>query len=124
MTKPLALVLYQNIFPCAQLVNRLDDMGYRVETLTEAGELVPETRAKKPIIVVADLYAEDGDVCGAIQALKANKDIAHVPILAINPNNNEALRREALSCGANLVVADEVVLHHLPEFLNQALEVR
>lgn len=123
MTMPLALVLYENLLPGSQLVNRLEDMGYRVLACHDAAQLGRECRARKPLIVLADLYSEKRDICAAIAALRADPETEHIPVLAINPNDNPALRQSAMKAGAALVVADEVILHHLQNFLDQALEI-
>ena len=41
MTKPLALVFYERLMPGSQLVNGLQDLGYRVLAITEAALLMP-----------------------------------------------------------------------------------
>src|SRR5438445_9362650 len=38
MTTPLALVFYENLLPGSQLVNRLQDLGYRVQTIGDRSE--------------------------------------------------------------------------------------
>ncbi len=40
MTEPLALVLYERLLPGSQVVNRLQDLRYRVQTVAEARLLV------------------------------------------------------------------------------------
>ena len=37
MTQPLALVLYERLLPGSQLVNRLQDLNYRVQVIADAG---------------------------------------------------------------------------------------
>ena len=36
MTQPLALVLYEKLLPGSQLVNRLQDLNYRVQAIADA----------------------------------------------------------------------------------------
>lgn len=123
MTKPLALVLYENLLPGSQLVNRLTDMGYRVFALTDPGRLGEEVMSRKPMLLIVDLYSSTHDVCEEIGRLKKQEATSHLPVLAITPNDNQFLRETALGLGARLVVADDVILHHLPQFLDQVLEV-
>ena len=82
MTKPLALVFYENLLPGSQLVNRLHDLGYRVQTIGDAGKIVDEARQAKPIVLVADLVSRASDVCSMIGKLKENLETRHIPILA------------------------------------------
>src|ERR1700677_3769532 len=54
MTQPLALVLYEKLLPGSQLVNRLQDAGYRVQTVPAADALVASAEQEKTIIVLTD----------------------------------------------------------------------
>src|SRR3989442_450923 len=51
MTQPLALVLYERLLPGTQLVNRLQDLNYRVQTLSDPALLVDCAKQAKPMIV-------------------------------------------------------------------------
>ena len=49
MTQPLALVLYEKLLPGSQLVNRLQDLNYRVQTIADAASAaVLETKRDSP----------------------------------------------------------------------------
>ena len=72
MTQPLALVLYEKLLPGSQLVNRLQDLNYRVQTLSEATTLVECAEQAKPMLVLADLESSRKDVCPSIARLKQN----------------------------------------------------
>ena len=63
MTTPLALVFYEHLLPGSQLVNRLQDLGYRVQTVAEACALVAQAELARPLVVVADLASAKADVC-------------------------------------------------------------
>ena len=43
MTKPLAIIHYERLMPDSQLLDRLQDLGYRVQTVAEATLLLDET---------------------------------------------------------------------------------
>jgi PleD family two-component response regulator len=123
MTKPLALVLYENLLPGSQLVNRLHDLGYRVLTLADSATLVEQAQQTKPLVVIVDLVARAKDVCAAILALKQNTATAHVPVLAFASRKNAKLQAAAQSAGATLVASDTAILHQLPQMLDQVLMV-
>ena len=40
MTQPLALVVYEKLLPGSQLLNRLQDLNYRVQAIANADSLV------------------------------------------------------------------------------------
>ena len=72
MTQPLALVLYEKLLPGSQLVNRLQDLNYRVQTVPDTNLLVECCEQTKPMLVLADLRASQQDVCAVIMRLKHN----------------------------------------------------
>ena len=120
--QPLAIVFYERLMPGSQLVNRLQDLSYRVLTLSQADRLLATVLRESPLLLFVDL-ATPGDVCGAIAALKATPSVAHVPILGFAPDNAPGLLAEAQAAGANLAVSETAIASHLPQFIDQALHV-
>ncbi len=123
MTEPLALVLYEKLLPGSQLVNRLQDLNYRVQTIADAGELVECAEATKPMLVLADLVSKRSDVCAALARLKQTPTTRHLPVIAFSGENTLELQAAAKAAGVTLIVSDTAVLTHLPQFLDQALQV-
>ena len=123
MTKPLALVFYEALLPGSQLTNRLQDLGYRVIAHTQASTLIEQVRASKPFVLVADLVVGQGDICEMIRALRQDPETQHIPILAFAKDGYEQLRTAAHQAGATLVAGDAAVLAHLPQLLEQVLEI-
>src|SRR6266550_3827385 len=79
MTTPLAIAFYEYLLPGSQLVNGLQDLGYRVQTISDVQTLVLHTLQEKPLVVVADLVTSKGDICAAIRQLKRNPETKHIP---------------------------------------------
>lgn len=123
MSSPLALLVYENLMPGSQLVNRLQDLGYRVQTLHDARELTATAEREKALVVIADLSAKNGDVNEAIRELKAQPATAHIPVIAFVDSKEKKLQTAAQFAGANLVASPATILQHLPQFLDQALEL-
>jgi CheY-like chemotaxis protein len=123
MTKPLALILYERLLPGSQLVNRLQDLGYRVHALSEGRGLVPQALQEKPLIVFVDLASTRTDVPAAIRALKTNPETRHIPVIAIADLKEPALAAAASAAGAKLVAGSDGVLDQLRLLLDQALVV-
>ena len=123
MTQPLALVLYEKLLPGTQLVNRLQDLNYRVQTVGDAALLVECAEQAKPMVVLADLESRRNNVCQAISRLKANPATQHLPVIGFGADGNEALRDQGKAAGVNLVASDAALLSHLPQLLEQALHV-
>jgi response regulator RpfG family c-di-GMP phosphodiesterase len=82
MTKPLALLVYEELLPGTQLANRLTDLGYRVHTLAPAAANIADAEREGPLVVVLDLVSKTSDPCTLIRALKDNPGTAHLPVLA------------------------------------------
>lgn|SRR5687767_7552663 len=122
MSEPLALLVYEKLLPCGQLVNQLQDRGYRVQPLADPGDL---TRAieQKPMLVFMDLEPKTDQACAAIRRLKNDPSTAHIPVIAIAPHTREELAENAREAGAKLVVYDNAILVHLDQFLEQALQL-
>jgi CheY-like chemotaxis protein len=123
MTQPLALVLYEKLLPGSQLVNRLQDMKYRVQVITDPALLAQTAAESGPMLVLADLGPNSEQVCAAIASLKQSPATKHVPVVVITPETAPALGASAQAAGATLVVHDAAVLTHLPQILEQAIRV-
>lgn len=121
VTQPLALILYEKLLPGTQLVNRLQDLGYRVRTLDAPSLLSQAVSADGPMLVLADLAFRHGGVCEAIAELASAPTTNHIPVLAYASEHEIALQENARQAGARLVVNENALLLHLPQFLEQAL---
>jgi CheY-like chemotaxis protein len=123
MTQPLALVLYERLLPGSQLVNRLQDLNYRVQTIADAAMLVDCAEQEKPMLVLVDLESTRNEVCVAVARLKQNPSTKHLPIIAFGAENSPNLKESARTAGVTLIVSETALLNHLTQFLEQALHV-
>jgi CheY-like chemotaxis protein len=123
MTKPLALIVYESLLPGRQVVSRFEDLGYRVETLSDASGLVTLAEAKKPLVVVVDLDVRRSDAVAAIKLLREHPSTSHVPVIAFGRRAGEQSHAQAHAAGAAIVVNDTTIVPHLAQFLEQALQL-
>jgi CheY-like chemotaxis protein len=123
MTKPLALIFYERLMPGSQLVNRLQDLGYRVSTCMDVSSLHAQVEKELPMVLFMDLTSERGDVNGVIKDIRGNEKTSHIPIVAFTSKTNKTAQNSAVEAGARLVAVDEAILQQLPHLLEQALEV-
>ncbi len=119
--KPLTLLLYEKLLPGGQLLGRLEDLGYRVQSLTEPTELVRVAEGEKPMLIIVDFEPQFDAVALAVAALKRGAATAHIPVIGLVPARHAAAQAAARQAAANLVVLDTVILQHLPQFIDQAL---
>ena len=123
MTQPLALVVYEKLLPGTQLVNRLQDLNYRVQTVNDPGTLLTCALEEKPMLVLADLNHTRQNVSDAIGQLRQNPGTTHIPVIAFAPEFAGDMHNAALQAGATLAVSEAAILNHLPEYLERALRV-
>lgn len=123
MKQPLALLLYEKLLPAGQLVNRLQDLGYRVQPVPAPDDLQPTAGREMPMLAFVDLEPRFEAMSGAIAALRQSTSTAHVPVIAFASQQNDAAHQTARNAGATLVVNDSALLAHLNQFLDQALHV-
>jgi CheY-like chemotaxis protein len=122
MTEPLAIVLYERLMPGSQLVNRLQDLNYRVQVINDPALLVQFAEQSKPMLVLVDLESPS-NVCGAISRLKQNPGTSHLPIIGFGMEPHPVLQEEARKAGVNLIANEAAILGHLPQLLDQALQI-
>lgn len=123
MTKPLALVFYEKPLPGQQLANRLQDLGYKVQVLTNAANLAGQVAEKLPMLLVTEFSGTNPNVGAALSSIKQNPDTSHVAVLVYIPGATPALQQAARAAGANLTVSERGVLDQLPELLDQVLSI-
>jgi len=123
MILPLAILLYENLIPGTQLVSRLQDLGYRVQTVHDPRLLVEQSTREKPLVVVLDLFSTKLDVCHEIKSLKNNSATAHIPVMAFADQTKLELQEAAHAAGADLVANNTTMVLHLAQFLEQVLQV-
>ncbi len=123
MTQPLALVVYEKLLPGSQLVNRLQDLNYRVQTVPDLAQLAATAAEAKPMVVFMDLEASGKDIWGAIKALKQNKPTSHIPVVGFTMETQKEIEEMARGAGVTVVATEAVLLNHLTQLLEQALQV-
>lgn len=119
MTQPLALLLYEKLLPGSQVANRLQDAGWRVQTLHDATALAATAGQCKPILALADLDSSRAVVSDHIGELRRQPATAHIPVIAFGAD--PSLHPAAVGAGATLAVTDTAILQHLTQFIDQAL---
>lgn len=123
MIQPLALVLYEKLLPGSQLVNRLQDLGYRVSTAPGTEALTACAEQEKPLVVLVDLVSTKGRVADAIGQLRKNAATGHLPVIAFADEKEKELQTAAQEAGATLVVNEPAIMSHLEQFLERALQL-
>jgi len=122
MSKPLALLYYSNLMPGGQLANRLQDLGYRVQTLADMAQLPETCQREKPLVVVAEILP-GGPACASIAQLKKDPATQHIPVLGYAAAQDPAQQLQATEAGISLLAGHAAISEHLPRLLDQVLQV-
>ena len=122
MTRPLALVYYEKLMPGSQLVNKLQDMNYRVQTSGSAAGFQSLAQEGKPLLAIVDLAGGE-EVCRAIAALKQDGSTDHIPVIAFAGEGAARWMESAQRAGAEVVVTDAAITNHLADMLDRALNL-
>jgi PleD family two-component response regulator len=120
VTQPLALIYYRKLMPGSQLVNRLQDLNYRVHAISEPNQLASRAQSEGAMLIFLDL--ESGDSLELISGLRAEPATAHLPLIAFGEGAESGLET-ARSKGATMAVSGAALLDHLPALLEQALRL-
>ena len=120
--QPLALVFYEKLLPGSQLVNRLQDLNYRVQAVNDPAVLLATVQKDMPMLLLADLTSR-ADIVKVITDLKADAATAHIPVIAFAEEKALAKLAAAQKAGAALAVSDTALTSYLPQLLNQALHL-
>ena len=117
----MAIVFYERLLPGSQVVNRLTDIGYRVQAIHTAAEVPQVVEKLLPMVLVADLVVRAGDFSSVISLLKKSETTKHVPVLGFCDPKKTKVVEAALASGANLVAGDAGILEQLPQLLEHVL---
>lgn len=122
MSKPLALVYYSNLLLGSQLANRLQDLGYRVQSLNSAALLASACEREKPLVAMVELFPSL-DTCSAVAQLRSNPATRHIPVLAFASAPDAGLQAQAQQAGVTLLAANAGLSEQLPQLLDQILQI-
>src|SRR4051794_21267690 len=100
MNPPLALLLYEKLLPGTQLANRLQDLGWRVQTVHDNSAILAAAEQYKPLLVVADLISTRRNVRDGISALRKNPATEHIPVIAFTAEPEQTVHDAAIAAGA------------------------
>ncbi len=121
VTKPLALIYYFYLLPGSQMAAKLQELGYRVQTVPDLGALKEIAETEKPLVILMEILGQK-DSCAEIFKLKNYPMTFHIPILAFSLKHDPELQKAATTAGASLLASSENLLVQLPQLLEQVLQ--
>jgi len=117
------MLLYQKLLPGTQLVNRLQDLRYRVQTIGDPAELAESAMKFKPMVVLIDLGGPNPELLREVRRLREREETQHLPVIGFGGTSSEAAKKTALEAGVTLLVSESAILSHLSQCLTKALEL-
>lgn len=123
MIQPLAIVLYERLLPGSQLVNRLQDLQYRVQQLSDPTLLVLTCQDLTPLIVIADMDCCSTGILSEIASLRANPATQHLPVIGYCAETSPMAARASEAGTLTALTTDTAVVNHLKQILDQALRL-
>ncbi len=123
MMKPLALLFYEQLLPGSQLINKLQDLGYRAQVVQDADLLADVAEREKPMVIVSDLRVRRGDILKNIRLIKEGAETSHIPVLGFHSDLSESFLETAKQAGVTLVAGDAFIPEQLAQLLDQVLHL-
>ncbi len=105
-----------------QLAGRLQDLGYRVQTVRDAATLQEQCAREKPLVLLTEVSNRPG-ACDGIALVKKSPATSHIPVLAFSASRGKALQAAAGQAGVSLLAGTAAMLEHLPQLLEQVLQL-
>lgn len=94
--------------------------GVRLELVPRPDALVEACRTAGARLVLVDLDRRSADVLDAVRALKADDDVARIPLVAFVSHVDAGRIAEARAAGADRVLARSAFVRELPKLLGEA----
>ncbi len=104
------------------LARRLQRRGYEVVVAEDGEQAVDKTRTEAPDLILMDLSLPVMDGWEATRQIKADDDIAQIPIIALTAHALESDRTKALETGCDDFETKPVDIGRLLEKMGALLE--
>ncbi|ELS30387.1 response regulator [Pseudanabaena catenata USMAC16] len=121
LINPLILLADDNPINIETFANYLTSRGYRVILAANGQEAIDLAIAQKPNLVLMDIQMPVLDGIAAIEIIRANPFLKHIPIVALTALAMQGDREKCMAVGANEYLAKPVQLSHLTATIQRLL---
>jgi two-component system OmpR family response regulator len=108
------LVVDDNLLSCTRLLSQAQASGWQAQAVGFGPEGLTQARQRRPDAIVVNLAAASSDTTLFIQALKAEPDLAAIPVLGFCGHRESRTREAALAAGCDRVVSNSMIASELP----------
>jgi CheY-like chemotaxis protein len=95
------------------MVDYLEDKGYRVTIARNGVEMIERASEERPALILMDIQMPVMDGLEAIRHIRADAELANIPIIALTALAMRGDRERCLAAGANDHLAKPVSLKGL-----------
>lgn len=100
---------------------RLSRRGYRVVTAINGAEALDAVASSRPAAVILDWLMPAMSGSQACQALKANPETAHIPVILLTAKAADADLEEGIEAGADAYLTKPFEIHELDALLQRMI---
>jgi PAS domain S-box-containing protein len=118
---PLILLAEDNEDSSMLLSEYLETKGYRVAIARNGSEAIERVRATVPALILMDIQMPGMDGLEAIRHIRADADLAHIPIVAVTALAMAGDRERCIAAGANEYISKPISLKQLMNLVKQYL---
>lgn len=118
----LVLVVDDNLLSYTRLINQAQAAGWQARAVGPGPEGLTMARQHRPGAIVINLAAASHDAVLFIRALKAEPDLAPIPVLGFCGHREVRRREAAVAAGCDRVVTNSAVSADLPALVNALID--
>ncbi|MDZ4765732.1 MAG: response regulator [Chloroflexota bacterium] len=122
MSKGRILVVEDNLDNMTLIMDVLQSLGYETVLARDGEEGLRMAGTEKPDLVLMDLSLPKMDGWTATRKIKANPEIAHIPVIALTAHAMVGDRDRALEAGCDDYLTKPLNLRELAQKLTQFIE--
>jgi CheY-like chemotaxis protein len=119
MSKGRILVVEDNLDNMTLITDVLQSLGYETILARDGEEGVRAVSAERPDVVLMDLSLPKMDGWTATRTIKADPDVAHIPVIALTAHAMVGDRERALEAGCDDYLTKPLNLRELAQKLAQ-----
>lgn len=118
---PGAIAAVEDLFFGARLLETARQLNVWLRLVQTATDLLAQARTSRPDLVILDLDAAGCRPLDALRALKADPDLAGIPILGFLSHVHRDLKRAAAEAGCDRILPRSAFTAELPEILRRSV---
>jgi two-component system, cell cycle response regulator DivK len=113
------LVVEDNQDNREMVIKVLKHNGYQPIEAVDGYQAIEKAKAEHPDLILLDLYIPKMDGYQVTRRLKSDKDLDHIPVIALTAHAMKGDREEALAAGFDGYITKPINVRELPHQIEQ-----